>query len=102
MYFWQQCQSDELATLARHTNAVSAVTVSRNGQWLGSRDVKGVVKIVRIASGAEELSVDAGKGPAPSFSPYFINEDTLLGLSSDELWVYRPPQLQELDARESR
>jgi WD40 repeat protein len=37
-----------------------------------------------------------------SFTPYFINEDSLLGLSSDELWVYRPPKLQELDAREPR
>ncbi|HWN94080.1 MAG TPA: serine/threonine-protein kinase, partial [Methylomirabilota bacterium] len=68
-YFWQQCQSDELATLARHTNAVSAVTVSRDGQWLGSRDVSGVVKIVRLANGVEELALDAGKGPAPTFSP---------------------------------
>jgi WD40 repeat protein len=33
-----------------------------------------------------------------SYTPFFIDEDTLLGLSSDELWVYRPPKLVDIDA----
>jgi WD40 repeat protein len=34
-----------------------------------------------------------------SFTPYFIDDNTLLGMGRDELWVYRPPQFEDLDAR---
>jgi len=37
-----------------------------------------------------------------SFTPFFIDDDALLGLSSDELWVYRPPKLADIDAREPK
>jgi WD40 repeat protein len=37
-----------------------------------------------------------------SYTPYFIDDDTLLGMGRDELWLLRPPKLADIDARESK
>ena len=33
-----------------------------------------------------------------SFTPLFLDEDTVLGLSEKDLWHWRPPALAEIDA----
>lgn len=37
-----------------------------------------------------------------SFMPVFLDEDTVLGLSQNEMWHWRPPRLAEIDAAEVR
>jgi WD40 repeat protein len=35
-----------------------------------------------------------------SFMPVFLNQDTVLGLSQNEMWQWQPPRLAEIDAAE--
>jgi WD40 repeat protein len=37
-----------------------------------------------------------------TFMPVFLDEDTVLGLSQNELWHWRPPRLAEIDAAEKQ
>jgi hypothetical protein len=37
-----------------------------------------------------------------SFMPVFLDEDTVVGLSQNEMWQWRPPSLAEIDATEAQ
>ena len=50
------------------------------------------------------FDLEAGRQVArlQSFTPIFLDEDTVLGLSETELWHWRPPSLKTIDALPSR
>jgi hypothetical protein len=51
-YLWEQCRSDELATLGKHDDLVASVAVSPDGQWIASGGHDGLLKLWELAPGA--------------------------------------------------
>ena len=45
-----------------------------------------------------DIKTDRQVARLPTFTPLFLDEDTVLGLSEKETWYWRPPSLKEIDA----
>jgi WD40 repeat protein len=50
------------------------------------------------------FEIDTGRQVArlKTFTPFFVDDDTVLGLSSTELWHWRPPSVAAIDAMKDR
>ena len=74
-YLWEQCRSDELATIGQHDGLVQAVGLSPDGKWVASGGYDGLLKIWALDSGAAGgpwvTNLQLGGGPVSSvaFSP---------------------------------
>lgn len=89
-YLWQQCQGDQLATLAGHEGIVTCVAFSPDGQFLatGSRDA--TVKIWELNRRQLVTTLNAATGAVwtVAFTPdarFLVTS----GLGGTRLWEYR-------------
>lgn len=69
-YLWRQCQSDDLCTLGSHSNLVSVLAFSPNGEQLATGDQDGGLKLWHLPSRKEIATRQLGAAIfALAFSP---------------------------------
>jgi len=91
---WDLATRREIARFRGSRTSFFRVAFSPNGRRL----------FVNEWSDALLFDLDANRQVArlQSFTPIFLDEDTVLGLSEKELWHWRPPTLDAIDAFSAR